>query len=266
MLANYHTHTTFCDGKSTAEEIVNEAISRGLSVIGFSGHGYTDFDLSYCMTDTEGYIKEINRLKKKYADKIDILLGIEEDAYCPVKRGDFDYVIGSCHYSRVGDKWYPIDSSPAKFKECIDAWGGDVLSFAEQYYETLLSYTEKMKPDIVGHFDLITKYDEDGKFGMLNNPEYHALAESYMRRILDTGALIEVNTGAISRGYRTTPYPSINLLKIIKSEGGRLILNSDSHHNDTLTFRFEEIKNTLSDLGFGELYALTSRGIEKYGI
>ena len=44
MLTNYHTHTTFCDGKSTVEEIVLSALAKGFDAIGFSGHGFTTFD------------------------------------------------------------------------------------------------------------------------------------------------------------------------------------------------------------------------------
>ena len=66
MLANYHTHTSFCDGKNTPEQIVLYAIEKGFTSIGFSGHGYTPFDLRYCMKDTAGYIEEISRLKDKY--------------------------------------------------------------------------------------------------------------------------------------------------------------------------------------------------------
>ena len=78
MLYNYHTHTTYCDGKSTAEEMVQKAIEHGLSELGFSGHSYTKFDLEPCMTraGTELYKKEINALKEKYKDKIKILLCI----------------------------------------------------------------------------------------------------------------------------------------------------------------------------------------------
>ena len=46
LIANYHTHTTFCDGQNTAEEVVLSAIDKGFSSIGFSGHGTTPFDLS----------------------------------------------------------------------------------------------------------------------------------------------------------------------------------------------------------------------------
>ena len=66
MLTNLHTHTSFCDGKSTPEEMISYAIEKGFGSIGFSGHGHTSFDESYCITDTDGYIAEIKRLKEKY--------------------------------------------------------------------------------------------------------------------------------------------------------------------------------------------------------
>ena len=81
MLANFHTHTVFCDGNNTAEEVVKSAIEKGFSAIGFSGHGYTEFDLRYCMKNTEGYIAEIKWLKEEYKNKIQIYLGIEEDGW-----------------------------------------------------------------------------------------------------------------------------------------------------------------------------------------
>ena len=63
MLTNFHTHTTFCDGQNTPEEMVLAAIEKGFSALGFSGHGYTTFDTSYCITDTDGYCREIKRLQ-----------------------------------------------------------------------------------------------------------------------------------------------------------------------------------------------------------
>ena len=80
MLSNLHTHTTYCDGKSTAEETVRFAIDAGFKSLGFSGHGYTPSDLRYCMKDVDGYIAEITALKEKYRDKIEIYLGTEEDS------------------------------------------------------------------------------------------------------------------------------------------------------------------------------------------
>ena len=63
MLFNYHTHTTFSDGKNTPEEIVNFAIEKGLKALGFSDHAFTEHDQRYCMKDTCGYAREVKRLK-----------------------------------------------------------------------------------------------------------------------------------------------------------------------------------------------------------
>ena len=109
MITNYHTHTNLCDGKNTAEEMVISAINKGFSAIGFSGHGYTAHDLSYCVKDIDGYIKEINRLKEKYKDKIQIYCGIEEDASSYVQREKFEYIIGRSHYFNINGKYYPCD-------------------------------------------------------------------------------------------------------------------------------------------------------------
>ncbi len=132
MLSNFHTHTLFCDGDNSAEEMVLSAIDKGFSALGFSGHGYTDFDLSYCMRDISQYIAEINRLKEKYKNKIDIFLGIEEDSKCLQNRSDFDYIIGSSHYTFVNGKTFSLDSSYEGFKECLNEWNGDVLALAEE--------------------------------------------------------------------------------------------------------------------------------------
>ena len=63
---NFHTHTRYCDGKNTPEEMVQYALKLGFDSLGFSGHAFTEFDLSYCMTpeETKQYIDEINALKK----------------------------------------------------------------------------------------------------------------------------------------------------------------------------------------------------------
>ena len=98
MLSNLHTHTVFCDGKNTAEEMVISAIDKGFVSLGFSGHAYTEFELTSCMKDEQGYINEIERLKEKYKGKIEIYLGTEEDAFAHVDRSKYEYIIGSMHF------------------------------------------------------------------------------------------------------------------------------------------------------------------------
>ncbi len=256
MLANYHTHTSFCDGKNTPEEIVLHAISRGFSSIGFSGHGYTPFDLRYCMKDTEGYIKEISVLKDKYGKRIEIYCGVEEDAFSYVNREKFDYIIGSSHYFNIDKKYYPIDSGYDYFKKCLEAFNYDVIKLAENYYSAFVGYILKRKPDIVGHFDVVTKFDEIGERRFLNNDKYFEIAQKYLKIAAEADVIFEVNTGAMSRGIRTTPYLGERLLHVLKEKGSKLILSSDSHSIDTLDAYFDDVIYILRNIGFDCVYEL----------
>lgn len=263
MIANYHTHSTFCDGKNTPEEIVLAALEKGFSAIGFSGHGYTGFDLRYCMKDTDSYVAEIRRLKQKYKSEIQIYLGVEEDAFSYTDREKFDYIIGSSHYFCVDGKYYPIDSNHDYFKKCLELFEYDVVKMAHTYYSSFYNYIIKRRPDIIGHFDLITKFDEIHPAGILDSGEYNAIVEKYTASIADMGCAFEVNTGAISRGYRTSPYPAENLLHILKKNGAKLILASDSHDIKTLDFGFDSARQYLKDIGFQYVYVLYNNNFVK---
>lgn len=267
MPANFHTHTVFCDGENAPEEIVKAAIANGFSAIGFSGHGYTDFDLRYCMKNTAGYIAEINRLKTTYRSQIQIYLGLEEDAFFPTpNRADFDYIIGSSHYFHMNGRYYPIDSNYDYFKQCLEVFQHDVLRLADVYYRSFCDYIRRRKPDIIGHFDLITKFDEMDASLFLHNEAYHRLAETYLAEAAKSGCLFEVNTGAISRGYRTSAYPNENLLHLLKKLDARLILSSDSHAANTLDFGFKEATRHLRDIGFTRLFTLHNGTFTAYPI
>lgn len=249
MLTNYHTHTTFCDGKSTVEEVVLAALEKGFDAIGFSGHGYTAFDYSYCMRDTDGYLAEIRRAREKYGKEIEIYAGVEEDSSYPLDHSQFDYVLGSSHYFRVGGVYYPVDSSYECIQVAVSVYQGDAIRMAEDYYGAFCIYINTYRPDIIGHFDLLTKFDEQHPF-FLPNEEYRALAVKYALEAAKSGAIFEVNTGAISRGYRTTPYPHAEILHALKKEGAKVILCADSHHKDTIDFGFEDAKALLREIGF----------------
>lgn len=266
MLANFHTHTTFCDGKNTPKEIILKAIDLGFSSIGFSGHGYTPFDLRYCMKDTPSYIAEIKRLKLEYKDKIEIYLGVEEDAFNLLNRSEFDYIIGSSHYFKIGDDYFPIDSNYDYFKKCLEVFKFDTHLLAETYYTSFVDYITKRKPDIVGHFDLITKFDELDKSLFFEDKKYNQIVEKYMRMAVKSDCIFEVNTGAVSRGIRSSIYPAENLLYIIKKENGKLILSSDSHNIDTLDFGFKDTEKYLKNFGFNALYTIKGGKFVKYDI
>ncbi|MBR5869016.1 MAG: histidinol-phosphatase [Clostridia bacterium] len=266
MLSNFHTHTVFCDGSSTAEEVVLSAIRKGFDTLGFSGHGHTPFDSSYCMQDTAGYLRTVRDLARQYKDKLQIFAGVEEDAEYDLNRSDYDYLLGSSHYLRKNGVRYPIDSNPECFQTCLEVFDNDVLALAENYYSFFVDYILRRKPDIIGHFDLITKFDEMADPIFLQNPDYNRLAVAAIEKAAGSGCVFEVNTGAISRGYRTTPYPSQPLLSALLKVDARVVLCSDSHHADTIDFAFDDAKSLLREVGFRKVWTFDGEGFVPYEI
>lgn len=252
ILNDFHVHTTFCDGKDTAEDIVKHAISLGMKKIGFSGHSFTSFDTCYCIGNeqTELYKKTINDLKVKYKDQIEILLGIELDYFSTIDTSDFDYAIGSIHYIKKGDKYYSIDHNIDTFKALVhECFKGDVYAMCESYFEMAGNVLEKTNADVIGHFDLITKFNEKLPLIDVTCPRYVNAYKKAVDKLIKSGKPFEVNTGAISRGYRTTPYPSIDILEYIAKKGGKVIFSSDSHKKETLLNYFNDFEDKVKDLG-----------------
>lgn len=243
ILKDFHVHTNFCDGADAAEDVALTAIDMGMTHLGFSGHSHTAFDESYCMSaeKTAEYRREIARLKEKYADKIRIFCGIEQDCYSDAPTAGYDYVIGSVHYIEKDGDFFPIDESAAELSGAAQKYyGGDIYALAEDYFARVGGILEKTGADIVGHFDLVTKFNEGSAMFDEDNPRYRAAAAAAADRLLAAGAVFEINTGAMLRGYRKSPYPSRFLLDYITERGGKLILSSDSHSRGSLCYRFSE--------------------------
>lgn len=248
MLYNYHTHSTYCDGKNTPEEMVQKAIELGLCELGFSGHSYTSFDVEPCMSidGTKQYKKEITALKQKYKDKIKILLGIEYDYYSNEPTDDYDYIIGSVHYLKKGENYLCIDNGrDLQINIAKKYYGGDFYALIEDYYVTVADLYNKTKCDIIGHFDIITKYNDDGSLFDTSHPRYVAAWKSAADAIIKTPAVVELNTGSLARGHKSTPYPSVEMIEYFKQNGKKLIFSSDCHNKDFLIFGYDKIKKYL---------------------
>ncbi len=246
--SNYHTHTYLCDGKDSPEELVEYAISLGCPAIGFSGHGYTEFDTSYCMSiDTEKEYKEIIlALKEKYKDRIKILLGIEQDFYSTRDYSDYDYIIGGVHYIEQNGKFYDVDAGREhQLKTISEAFGGDAYAYAEAYYKNVAELYSRTKCDIVAHFDLLCKFNEASDIFDTSHNRYTKAADTALASLSKHKVMFEVNTGAISRGYRTSPYPEPRILDKIKEHGNGILLSSDCHAKENLLFGFEAFKHLL---------------------
>ena len=241
MMQDFHVHTTYCDGDNTPEEMVLSAIEKGLSCIGFSCHSYTDFDQSYCIKKEKikDYKAEISNLKEKYKRKIRILCGIEQDMLSTLVPEGYDYSIGSLHYVLTKDGYEAVDSSEEDFIKTAEKMGG-FINLCENYYEMLSHLCDNFTPNIIGHFDLVTKYNEGGKLFDESDIRYINAWKKTADILLSHNIPFEINTGAISRGYRTTPYPSASILEYLKKKGAKLILSGDSHSKDTLCFQFDK--------------------------
>ena len=243
-LSNYHTHTTYCDGKDRPEEIVREAIRLGCPELGFSGHAYVTFD-DCCMTPqgTLDYQREIHALQEKYRDQITIYLGIEQDYLSPMPTEGYDFVIGSVHYLYKDGQYLTVDEGRESFTRNVqEHFAGDYYAFAEAYYEAVGDVYTKTHCDIVGHFDLVTKFNEGGALFDTAHPRYRKAALTALNRLCAEPVIFEINTGAISRGYRKTPYPEPFLLEELEKRGARLILSSDCHDKRNLLFGLEELR------------------------
>lgn len=261
---NLHTHTTYADGKNSAEELVLEAIKRGFDGIGFSEHSYMPFsDYPYQMKpeETPDYIAEIRSLKEKYKGKIDIFCGLEYEFYSDLPTDGFDYVIGSVHYLDFDGKILGFDRGLSDTLTYLDScFGGDGLAFAKKYYETVADLPSRGKFDIIGHLDLLTKNNETAKFIDTSSKEYLRYGMEAIHALKGKIPLFEVNTGAISRGYRSTPYPQKELLQELLHCGFGVIITSDCHDKGFLDCHFEEARNMLIENGFKSRYILTDGG------
>ena len=266
MLQNLHTHTNFCDGMDAPEKMVSKAIELGFDSLGFSSHAQTDEHNEYELRDVFAYTSEIERLKQKYAGKIDIYLGCEYDYYSLGVMPDykFDYTIGSVHSARLADGTaVTYDHSYARAKKHLDNdLNGDKNAFVKLYYDTVADLPNRIPGfDIVGHFDLLTKYSEQyPDFIDIESDFYKKTAMEAFYAVREKKELFEVNTGAISRGYRTTPYPAPWILREMRKANCKIVLTSDCHDCRRLTQSFDDAKALIKASGFDTLYYLTSNG------
>lgn len=266
ILCNYHTHTTYCDGKNTAEEMVRAAIGKGFTRLGFSGHSYMDYNLEYPMSreDTHRYCAEVRDLQKKYAEQIEIYLGLELDYFGETAREPLDFVIGSVHGVAQGGTVMEVDSSrEEQIRGVQELFGGDYYAFCRDYFSQMAGLRRKTNCDVVGHFDVVTKFNEKGDLFDTENPRYRKPAMEAAEALCRQGGVFEINTGAMWKGYRTKPYPSEALLRAIHAFGGAVVLSSDSHDCDSIGAFFPEAAQLAKRCGFRTARVLTKKGWEE---
>jgi len=243
--------------------MIKAAIQRGGRSIGFSEHSYVPFDEEYSMMleDTPLYISEINALKEKYKDVIEVYLGLEIDYFTEKIPDGLEYIIGTAHHVLKEGQYITVDGWAEHLADMNDKhFGGDYYAMAETYYATMAGVVEKTGANIVGHFDLISKNNVNSSMFDEMHPRYIKAALNTMDQVLTSCKLFEVNTGAMFRRGTPEPYPSVYLLKELQKRGGEVILSSDSHTAESLYYKFDEILELIKSCGFRYIKRLTTDG------
>ena len=261
LLANFHTHTRFCDGSDTPEDMVLQALKLGFRHLGFSGHMDPDIRM-----DIQAYFAEIRRLQKEYADRIEILCGVELDnVYDPRCADEAEYLIGSTHFLEVQSETpMSVDSSEAHMRRLAEEFfGGDYYKLSKAYYDLEARVYDRLHCTFVGHFDLVTRFNDSMNFLDEEDPRYRGPALEAMEYLVSEGIPFEINCGAVNRGRKKELYPNMFLLKSLREMGGEILINSDAHQKELLNGAFDIAVDAAVRCGFTHVNILTKQGSGK---
>lgn len=268
LKTNYHTHSTFCDGKNTIEEIVQKAIQLKFHILGFSGHSMFPFSSDWHIPsrNIKDYCEEVLRVKEKYSDQLKICLGFEADYIQGMtvpsfeNYGEFkpDFLIGSVHYVPGKNGTFEADGNFEKTRKCVEeAYGGSAKKAVQAYFDAERSMIAKGDFTFIGHPDLIRKQNSPknptGPLFDEKDSWYRKEVDITAKAIAKSGLCVEINTGGMARQYLDSPYPSPYFLEKLHELKVPVTINSDSHSVETLDYWFEEAVQYAKKAGYTEL-------------
>jgi histidinol-phosphatase (PHP family) len=241
---SYHSAHSgqFCrHAKGSLEAVVQRAVELGFSHYGLSEHcpryrreDLFDDEADLTPADTErmfrDYTREALRLRDQYADRIELLVGFETerlppDRWAETMRGlragaGFEYVIGSVH----DVDGVCIDYAPEQTERVATEVGGrEALQI--RYFEALCDLVETLRPEVVGHIDLIRKFEGPG--AQIAKAAWPSL-ERVREAAREAGAVLDVNSGAHRRGLSPV-YPLPAILERARALGVGVTLGDDGH-------------------------------------
>ena len=266
---NLHTHSILSDGKDTVEEIILKAIQIGFDTIGLSDHSPMPFEVDYDLKEDTLpiYLNQVAEMKEKYKDKIRVLRGIELDMTSNMDLTPYDYIIGSVHCIEMQGEYIDFDVNDIELEKIINKYfEGNGMAFAKKCFETMACEEKFKDVDFVGHFDIFTKNLEKRKFFDCDSDEYKKYALEALHSVKEKCEFFEINTGAVSRGYRTTPYPAPFILKEMNNIGAKIVISSDCHDKNFIDCYYKEARDMLIEACFKTLWILTSNGFKEVKI
>ena len=240
LLSNYHTHSKFCDGNTFLEPMVQKAIELGFSELGFSSHA--PYKHKECclmkIEDVEEYFSEIKRLKSKYKSEINVLTGFEIDHISGHENYDWfnspelDYTLGSVHYiyKKSLDYFFTVDTDQKRFRTDLNRiYSGNIQGLIKDYYFSIREMVRNFKPDILGHMDIVKKFNLSGGYFSEESAWYKDEIEKTLEDIKTSGTIIEINTRGYYRGWTKEFYPSNWIINKCIDLNIPMIINVDAH-------------------------------------
>lgn len=264
-----HTHFSFCDGDDTPEAFVTEALARKIQTLGFSAHAPVSFDPVHSLRREEvtAYRHELLRLQKVYGDRIEIFLGVEQDFYAEETGEPWDYIIGSVHYLCLDGQYVAIDQSKETLQKLVrEQFGGNFYRLAEQYFSLVSGLPARTGCHIVGHFDLLAKFNADGSLFDEADPRYLRPAMDALDTLLAQNAVLEINSSDMCEGLRRLPYPAPLFLHRIAEKRGMVTLTSDAHRKEDLLRGFSDSLQIARAAGIGGVSVMTRAGWKFHSI
>ena len=264
LLANYHSHSHYCDGKGSLEDQVRGAIAAGLGAFGFSSHSPLPFANQWSMKAERlpDYLAEIQTLKQKYASQIELYAGLEVDFLPEMTNAApphlLDYSIGSVHYvgnNQLGQPW-EIDGNSGEFLNCLDsAYDSNIQAVIEKYYGLIRQMVETNPPTIVGHLDKIKMHNAARLLFDETEKWYVEAIEQTLETIAKSRIMVEINTrGHYKRGLDLYPSPWI-IARMNKLEIP-VVISSDSHRPEEITASFDYASEATYAAGYRKVHVL----------
>lgn len=261
LKTNYHTHTIYCDGNNTPEEMVKEAIEKGFDVLGFSSHSMYPFAGSWHIPakQFDDYINDVRKCAEKYKNKIAVLCGFEADYVPPITKPDYsaykklspDFLIGSVHYIFTPTGRLAVDYAAESLKAKItELYDDNPQKMVEDYFALEREMLKKSRFTIIGHADLVRK--NNAKLNMFNESDlwYKNEIKRTADSIQKAGVIAEINTGAIARGTMDDVYPSEEFLRLLYERDVPVTISSDCHNKEMLDCAFDRAVQAAKNAGY----------------
>ncbi len=238
---NFHSHTQFCDGRATMEEMALAALEAGMAHWGFSPHSPIPFDspCNMAASDVDAYLAEVKRLRETLGDRINLYAAMEVD-YISSEWGPahpffhslpLDYTIGSVHFVPGPEGYVDVDGSFDSFsRKMARYFDNDIRHVVETFYAQSMAMVEAGGFDVIGHLDKIGHNASLFRVGIEDEPWYKALVDSLIDLVIEKGLVVEINTKAYEAAGRF--FPARRYLRRLIDAGVTLLVNSDAHYPD----------------------------------